>query len=83
MEKLKLGWKVYETIGQSYVNPIVYVYDVVRKNKEKGTISEKNISELIKTCFSFAPHRKDRILDIVADNFPQFMNKINTYRILL
>jgi hypothetical protein len=78
-----IGWKIWGIQGEVIINPLVYVYQIVRGQKEKGTMAEKDISELVEICLSYAPHRKEKILDIIAENFPQFIDKINTYRILL
>lgn len=80
---MTIGWKVHEVIGQVHVNPMIYVYDTIRKNKEKQTVTEDNIGELVKLCFSFVPHRKARVLDVIIEEFPELADKINTYRILV
>lgn len=78
-----LGWRANEVIGTSYVNPIIYVFDALNTNKSKDSITENNIGELIKLCFSYMPHRKEKVLELVTQYFPQYSDKINSYKILL
>ena len=83
MENKTIGWEMYETIGQAVINPIIYVHEIIRKNKE--TTTEDNIGILIKKCFEWVPHRKEKIINIISDAFPdeKFQKKINTFKILI
>jgi len=76
------GWAAYEMIGYPIIFPITHVYNAIQKNKE--TTNSSNIDKLIKICFMYVPHnRKPRVLDILADEFPELINEIDKYRILI
>lgn len=80
---VKLNWTVKEEMGQIYINPICFVYETINRNWEKGTVNNSNIGELIKLCFSYIPDRKARVLELMAETFPEYTDQINKYRILL
>ena len=78
-----IGWEMWEVVGETQIHPLIYVYEIVKKNKSSGTVNASNINELIKSCFDYVPHRKERVLEIVAEAFPQFIDEIDKYRILI
>lgn len=83
MKNKTIGWQVFETIGIGVINPMIYVYQTINENKNSNSINKDNIKELIKLCFSYTPHRKAVVLDIIERSFPQFIEQINLYKILL
>jgi hypothetical protein len=59
------------------------VKETILKNKQEQTVNKENIAELIRICFNFSPNEEAMILDMVEKHFPQFIEEINKYRILL
>lgn len=83
MKDKVIGWKIYEVIGHASINPIIFVYDILKQNKKDGTVNENNIRDIITLCFDKVPHRKSKVLDLVEEYFPEYKEKINAYRVLL
>ncbi len=77
------GWKFYEIVGETIINPICYVHEAIRINKDRGNVSSGNVKELIKLCFGYVPHRKAKVLDMIEKGFPEHKDTVNKYRILL
>ena len=77
------GWKFYEIVGETIIDPICYVHEAIRINKDRGNVSSGNVKELIKLCFGYVPHRKVEVLDMIEKYFPEHKDTVNKYRILL
>jgi hypothetical protein len=76
MEKV-IGWRVYETIGEPVINPIVFVMNAIFRDKK--TINPENISgliSLIKECISYVPKRRSDVLERIIRTFPEVKETI-------
>ena len=79
-----IGWSITEIVGETIINPIVYVHQTLQVNKED--INSDNINKLIKQCLKLSiDYKVDklRVLAMIEKKFPEYKSSIDRYRILV